>query len=196
MNDRPARWLPERDAELTRHWNNPTLSSTQIGVLMGVSKNTILGRGRRLGLGPKPNPAMAKWTDEQLTRAKAMVADGESFYHIGHRIGLSVDVIMRRARREQWPGAVRAPRTSQPAHLPAGPGVGLVEYKPSVQTNRRPPRLDSNSGHYAATGPTTCRWLDGEPKDQNYCPDERLPGKAWCLHHYNRAYWRPAKKSA
>jgi GcrA cell cycle regulator len=39
---------------------NPQLSSGQIGLKMGLSKNAIVGRARRLGLSARPSPIIRR----------------------------------------------------------------------------------------------------------------------------------------
>jgi GcrA cell cycle regulator len=48
-------WTPERIAEVTRLWNQG-LTTAEIGRLVGVSKNAIVGKAHRLGLPPRPSP--------------------------------------------------------------------------------------------------------------------------------------------
>ncbi|MBM3484479.1 MAG: global cell cycle regulator GcrA-like protein [Alphaproteobacteria bacterium] len=48
-------WTPERIAEVTRLWNQG-LTTAEIGRLIGMSKNAIVGKAHRLGLPPRPSP--------------------------------------------------------------------------------------------------------------------------------------------
>ena len=48
-------WTPERIAEVTRLWNQG-LTTAEIGRLVGMSKNAIVGKAHRLGLQPRPSP--------------------------------------------------------------------------------------------------------------------------------------------
>lgn len=43
-------WTDEMNAMLTRLWNVERLTSSKIGAEMGMSKNSIIGRARRMGL--------------------------------------------------------------------------------------------------------------------------------------------------
>lgn len=47
---RNARWSQELDAELARLWADPLLSCAAIGEKLGVTKNSVIGRARRLKL--------------------------------------------------------------------------------------------------------------------------------------------------
>lgn len=48
-------WTPERIAEVTRLWSQG-LTTAEIGRLVGVSKNAIVGKAHRLGLPARPSP--------------------------------------------------------------------------------------------------------------------------------------------
>ena len=42
----------------------------------------------------------------------------------------------------------------------------------------------------------TCRWLDGEPKELNWCGDAVKRGSSYCPAHYKRVYLPPQKREA
>jgi len=52
-------WTPERIAEVTRLWSEG-LTTAEIGKLVGVTKNAVVGKAHRLGLPPRPSPIRRK----------------------------------------------------------------------------------------------------------------------------------------
>lgn len=46
----PSPWTKERDEELVRHWIAGGRSTAAIGLLMGLTKNQVIGRAYRLNL--------------------------------------------------------------------------------------------------------------------------------------------------
>ena len=46
-------WTPERIAEVTRLWSEG-LTTAEIGKMVGVTKNAVVGKAHRLGLPPRP----------------------------------------------------------------------------------------------------------------------------------------------
>ena len=48
-------WTPERIAEITRLWDEG-LTTAEIGKMVGVSKNSVVGKAHRLGLPARPSP--------------------------------------------------------------------------------------------------------------------------------------------
>jgi len=52
-------WTPERIAEVTRLWGEG-LTTAEIGKLVGVTKNAVVGKAHRLGLPPRPSPIRRK----------------------------------------------------------------------------------------------------------------------------------------
>ena len=53
-------WTGERDAQLRALWmqEDPRLSTREIGLAMGLTKNAIVGRAQRLGLPGRPSPIL------------------------------------------------------------------------------------------------------------------------------------------
>lgn len=56
VRSRGAEWPEEKDARLTKLWANKELSTAEIGRQMGISKNAVVGRVRRLKLTHRPSP--------------------------------------------------------------------------------------------------------------------------------------------
>jgi GcrA cell cycle regulator len=50
-------WTPERIAEVTRLWDEG-LTTAEIGKIVGVSKNAVVGKAHRLGLPARPSPIL------------------------------------------------------------------------------------------------------------------------------------------
>ncbi len=48
-------WTDERISELTRLWNDG-LSTAEIGKVLGISKNAVVGKAHRLRLAARPSP--------------------------------------------------------------------------------------------------------------------------------------------
>jgi GcrA cell cycle regulator len=48
-------WTSDRIAELTRLWNEG-LSTAEIGKMLGISKNAVVGKAHRLHLASRPSP--------------------------------------------------------------------------------------------------------------------------------------------
>ena len=73
-------WTAEKDAELTRHWEMG-LSGTEIGALMGVSKNAVVGRARRINL------PMRKASKAERNQRAELVARRAAAEHFDPRNG-------------------------------------------------------------------------------------------------------------
>lgn len=52
---RPA-WPDGLSARLASLWADPALSASAIGERLGLTKNAVVGKARRLGLPPRPSP--------------------------------------------------------------------------------------------------------------------------------------------
>ena len=53
-------WTPERMAELRQRWDVDGQSAATIGRLMGISKNAVIGKARRMGLEARRSPIKSK----------------------------------------------------------------------------------------------------------------------------------------
>jgi len=61
MDHRPPTWPPEDDARLTELWASG-LSTAAIGIAMGRTKNSIVGRAHRLKLPGRASPIVPRGT--------------------------------------------------------------------------------------------------------------------------------------
>lgn len=154
------------------------------------------------------------WTDEQISRLRALWADGHSTAEIGRRMGISKNAVVGKAHRlnlsarpspiRRVPGQPAAPRAPRPAPMRAverppftpraftvvGAGATL---RPAPQPQPRlaappppPPRLSN----------ATCCWPLGEPGKPGFrfCADRALAGKPYCEAHAAQAYVRARPK--
>ena len=64
-------WTPERIAEVTRLWDEG-LTTAEIGKVIGVSKNAVVGKAHRLGLPARPSP-IRRTKSKVSTKAKPAV---------------------------------------------------------------------------------------------------------------------------
>ena len=73
MTDSANAWTEERLAQLRKLWDEG-LSISQIGDLLGVSRNAIAGKAHRMGLPKRPSP-ISKTAKETKKPAKPKPAD-------------------------------------------------------------------------------------------------------------------------
>jgi GcrA cell cycle regulator len=135
---------PAKDDELTRLWAQG-YSTAVIGHRLGVTKNAVIGRARRLKLTPRPNPVRA---DQVAARAKAREEAAQRMAAIRER----VEAIM--------------PQQPEPAPRPVAAAP--------IFTGQ-------------------CKWpLWGDEKPTHaYCGGPAEPGKPYCAEHCARAYTKP-----
>lgn len=165
-----ARWPPDRVALLTRLWCAEDLSASQIGRQLGVTRNAVLGKVHRLGIGkdrPAPvRPAAAAPRVPRPPRRKAVKPQAPM---AGDRSAAS-----RRNLAAPWDAD--APLASPDAE-PADDLPGLVD------------RLEELRPH-------ACHWPCGDPKADDFAFCGR-PARAgpYCSAHAARAF-RPGAASA
>ncbi|MDP7344875.1 MAG: GcrA family cell cycle regulator, partial [Alphaproteobacteria bacterium] len=78
-------WTPERIAEVTRLWDEG-LTTAEIGKLVGVTKNAVVGKAHRLGLPPRPSPIRRQGGAAASGKAPLLIAaDGGAMGDAGAR---------------------------------------------------------------------------------------------------------------
>ena len=66
-------WTPERIAEVTRLWSEG-LTTAEIGKLIGITKNAVVGKAHRLGLPARPSPIRRQGSGRSVVAAPRPVA--------------------------------------------------------------------------------------------------------------------------
>ncbi len=155
-------WTDERVAELTRLWSTG-LSASEIGKILGVSKNSVVGKAHRMKLESRPSP-IKQGSSGQPRRSRAA-----------------------RARRVP----LEAPFQSRPTRPSVAPPPGMTqdqrERNATVARGIDSRVLPRRSG---VTRTTSCLWPIGDPGDPDFrfCSEPAVPGKSYCAEHCKRAY--------
>jgi len=163
-------WTAERDAELRRLWET-TLSASEIGKAMGLSKNQVVGRAHRLKLPPREN-ALAK-----NFRLKGVAEKRERE--------------RRLAAAESAKAAQRSTAPLSPAPLAPRPSFcGAAGPKNAPRQMDRRKRLEPLP--MAQRRGPGCQWIEDEPSadDACKCGRPRTPARPYCRAHDKRA-WTP-----
>jgi GcrA cell cycle regulator len=160
------------------------------------------------------------WTEEQITRLRALWAEGHSTAEIGRRMGVSKNAVVGKAHRlnlsarpspiRRVPGQPAAPRAPRPAPMRA-PMLGgeRTPFAPrtfAVHTQGQAPRPVSVPAPRPVAPPAppppprlsnaTCCWPIGEPGKPGFrfCTERALATKPYCEAHAAQAYVRAKPK--
>ena len=146
------------------------------------------------------------WTDDVISRLKALWAEGHSTAEIGRRMGVSKNAVVGKAHRlslEARPSPIRRGTPGESAKRPAArrvtgptlPTMAVPAAEPAPRPLPPPPavvvapvlRAVSRSGGGRLVA---CCWPIGEPGTRSFrfCDDESLPGKPYCGTHAALAY--------
>ena len=96
-------WDDEIVKQLIELHSNSSLSYTEIGAKLGVSKNAVTSKVKRLvdeGI-LKPRMEQAPWTDEDTEKLFRLRAQGKTWNEIGDVLGRNGQACMMAHRREQ-----------------------------------------------------------------------------------------------
>lgn len=198
-------WTDDLDRWLCDLWREG-VTTTEIGLRMGRSKNSVVGRvhriARRYGLEPRANPIGMTAAQQKQTRKPRPV--GASVQAMIARLRPSAE-----AKRDKMAGGLAsrpaasarppsvapqpAPEPSAISSLVTAGGANSPEVAARV-TNPPPPRafLEDRGCQYPL-------WADKAPPDHRYCGKDRHvspEGKrsSWCAHHFATVFVPRKKK--
>jgi GcrA cell cycle regulator len=133
----PSPWTDERDAQLTADWN-AGFTTLEIGTRMGISKNSVIGRARRLRLQSRGSPinfaASQSWTKADDATLRAIYGGFLTAAQIAARMERSLHAISYRAK---FLGLVAGRRAS--------PRSRAVVARPAARSNRELPVAGSRA---------------------------------------------------
>lgn len=183
-------------------------SAAEIGRFLDVSKNTIVGiafrdrvnfpskgKGRGYTRQNAPTPQV-EWTDEMLSKAANMWADGMMAVQMASVLDLTIGAVrgIIRRRRDKFPERTRGKNDKTKNNVSE-----IVAYKSGVKTGPKLPQTyksayDLSRMPHAKTlleiGPCECRWALTDDGPHLFCAETTIPGKSWCKHHYGRLVGR------
>ena len=138
-------WTPELDERLSALWSQG-LTAQMIATALGVSKNSVVGRARRLDLPPRPNPInknienRTQWTEEDKWRLREMIDRGFAPTGIANVLGMSRDAVRYQIEKQNLKAAKEQPKHGGAAAM-LGKSFGrrvLMEIMPSSRISGRP----------------------------------------------------------
>ncbi|MCL2427933.1 MAG: GcrA family cell cycle regulator [Alphaproteobacteria bacterium] len=155
-----------------------------------------------------------EWTEDTISRLRALWSDGHSTAEIGRRLGISKNAVVGKAHRLDLParpspirrdgprlGPRPGPRRVAGPTLPPlpsaerpAPAIAMAPGRTEPRTPIPPPlanpprALPLPSRPYGRT--VACCWPIGEPgtKEFRFCDEISVPGKPYCARHVQLAY--------
>jgi GcrA cell cycle regulator len=162
-------WTDERISQLTTLWLGGTSAREIADRLGGVSRNAVIGKVHRLGLGGRAAPAAPRGFDGSAPRRLRSVS------------GASLPKSSPRPK-PQAQAKLQAPAKASgpPLRLACVGGTELVATAELLSLERH-----------------SCRWPVGHPDDEGFgfCGRERDPRAPYCAHHAQQAR-RPSSLSS
>ena len=161
----PAKWTPEIEAELRRLWDVEKLTALMISDRLGISRDAVIGKARRLKLERRPNPITAG--PEAMAQMKAKRA------------------ATRREHAEQRKRAI-AHRIHEAREIAGMPKHDRSSYLPKPVA-----RKTYHPQHPPAIAFKACQWIEGEPSYDDACKcGKPTHAGAYCAEHAALA-WAP-----
>ncbi len=182
-------WTAEKIEQLNKLWSEG-MSITEIGKILGMTRNAVVGKAHRLGLAKRPSPiarAPGPRPAAQPTPVAAQPRPAPAAAAPVMAAGMTTAGMTTAATAPAAPPAVaEAPLPPKPA-MPAIPQPARPRPAPAFRATR------------VANGPA-CRWPIGDPKspDFHFCGSPSIEGKPYCEKHCAMAYsgWSDAGEKA
>lgn len=184
-------WTDDKMAELRQLWCGTKLSAAEIGRRMGITKNMVVGKARRMDLPGRISPIdglarceqAARARREKLARAVQLKEEGCTGAQIGRAVGMSAwqaGKLLRDAGH-QLSGLRRRALV---------PGAAL----PPMEVTARPQARLGGKRQPMARLDGGCRWPIGEPRKPGFrfCGAvDVVRGQSYCAEHCAKAHARP-----
>lgn len=162
-------WSAERDARLRELWASE-LSSAEIALRLGVSKNATIGRAHRMHLPGRPSPIRRKGDPKPAIRRAPAI---------------TLPMFRSCAQCGGTLGADQVKFCSAGCEALAG----LVDLAVEVEhTAPKPKRVVVAPAVFSVF--RSCQWPEGDPGSPGFrfCGDATVLGKPYCGPHCGRAY--------
>lgn len=176
------KWSAENESALVRLWAKPELSCSDIGRSMGMTKNMIIGKSRRIGLSPrKPIAKVSTACVVKKDRPEPPISMTPAF-DAGPKVPNAPAPIKRKPAK-----ASPKPKPEVPAMVvaetPSLPPVAFLSDADAVVPMCRRVTIEE-------LDQSMCRWPLGDPAtpDFRYCGSPAPEGKPYCSHHSKLAY--------
>jgi len=215
----PSPWTPERLATLRAEWATDA-STAEIGRRMGISKNAVIGRARRLRLPSRGSPinlaASRSWAEADDATLRQLYGGFLTAAEIGARMGRSVGQISYRAkflglvagRRAKQTGA-RAAFTrssagrdgvpslgqSRPA-TPSGVSSAVERRVASLPAENLPGAVAETPPPRVFSGTECCHPMGDRTCNKPVQANARGLKSSYCPEHFAMIYAAPPAKSA
>ena len=213
---RKTDWPEAKKQQLRAEWDAGTPSAEIGRRLGGMSKNSVVGMARRMGLAGRPSPIQrdgappaprrpkppklqdlvpapsSQWTDARIADLRRYNAAGLSIRQTGERMDLTPWHVAHKGRELglAWKGRGGPRRVATDAvRVDVAPLVVALVSLPVRQVVAAPVPL-SNSR------PRQCCWLDGERRAYIQCEGVTVAGSVYCGPHHRRAYVRVGNRVA
>lgn len=199
-------WTDEAVETLIELWKQG-LTTVEISKIIGVSKNSVIGKVHRLGLPKRPSPIKQKSTTKAPKKEAVKPAAEKEAAPKKETKKVEVKEETKVPKVEVAPK--KAPKIEVKEEV-----VTPVKEAKKVEVKEEIPSIKESKKTFTPTPKSvqkdfkenislielesqSCRWPFGDPKDEgfHFCGKKVLPGQTYCPEHNERAYVKQLRKS-
>ena len=165
-------WTEDLCARLRELWAG-TDSTAEIGRKMGITKNAVVGKAKRLDLPSRPSPIIRTGRPQPAPKAKRVQ---------GRSLALPPSLAAAIAAEKATEREMVAKLSALVATV-----VEVVPEREALRVAFKPP------------APRQCcwpMWGDHQRPTHQFCEAVAVLGKSYCREHHRRAYTKPAPEGA
>ncbi|WP_053006152.1 GcrA family cell cycle regulator [Kiloniella spongiae] len=207
-------WTEERIELLKKLWAEGH-SASQIGKMLGVSKNAVVGKAHRMKLAARPSPikrsaksdgtkkdAPAKKAAPKAVKPTAPAAPKPAVKPAAPVAAKPVSTpVPPKPKAPVAPAArVAAPRPVTPASKPTAAEIKAASLPAKARRKASMDAADRKlfSGAMEKRKGPKCLWPHGDPGDADFhfCGAPAVPSKPYCAEHCARAYITKSSRSS
>ncbi|WP_419905411.1 GcrA family cell cycle regulator [Kiloniella sp.] len=204
-------WTEERIELLKKLWAEGH-SASQIGKMLGVSKNAVVGKAHRMKLAARPSPI------KRSAKGDAAKKDAPAKKAAPKAVKPAAPVAAKPVAKPAAPAAPAVakapvappkPRGFAPPPRPVAPKVEKAPTAAELKAASLPAKARRKASSDAADrklfsgalekrkGPK-CLWPEGDPGDDDFhfCGAPAVPSKPYCAEHCARAYITKSSRGA
>lgn len=185
-------WTDEAVETLKKLWDQG-LTTVEISKIIGVSKNSVIGKVHRLGLDKRPSPIKQKSDDKPIKKVSEKEVSKKD-----EKIKTKEATIDKKSQKVEEKTLESPIENKKPETQTIETKIVKKETKSTFTPVAKVVQKDFKENiSLIDLESQSCRWPFGDPKDEgfHFCGKKIIPGQTYCPEHNEKAYVKQVRKS-